>query len=114
MNNLFLKFAQAAGDNIKLPNVVDSSNPQNVDLNTIVNFLMLIIGIAFKVAGVIALIFALYAGVQYVLSFGDDSKAETAKKTFYWAVIGLIVVALATWIVGFVGTEFISPPPAGS
>ncbi len=43
-----------------------------------------------------------YGGFRYVTSGGDSSKVGDAKKTILYALIGLVIVALAQVIVKFV------------
>lgn len=54
--------------------------------------------------GIVAVAFLIYGGVQYITAAGDDSKAEKAKKTIMYAIIGLIVIGLSVIIVNFVIT----------
>ena len=54
------------------------------------------------VAGVIAVVFIIYGGIQYMTSAGDSSKTKKAKDTILYAAIGLIICALAFAIVNFV------------
>ena len=44
----------------------------------------------------------LWGAFSYTTSGGDEKKTETAKKTIYYAVIGLIVALLAVAIVSLV------------
>jgi len=53
------------------------------------------------VAGVIAVVMILIAGVKFVTSQGDPGKVASARTTVIYAVIGLIVVALAQSIIFF-------------
>lgn len=64
----------------------------------IVTVLDSIIGIL----GLVAVIFVVVGGVKYMTSAGDPGKVESAKKTIIYALIGLIVCALAFAIVNFV------------
>lgn len=48
--------------------------------------------------GVIAIIVLVIAGIMYLTAGGDDKKAETGKKMFKWAVIG-IIVALSSLVI---------------
>lgn len=43
-------------------------------------------------AAVIAVGVIIWGGLMYILSFGDEGKAGTAKKIIFYAVIGLILV----------------------
>ncbi len=53
-------------------------------------------------AGGVAVLFLILGGLQYITSSGNKDKAEQAKQTILYAVIGLIVIALSFVIVAFV------------
>jgi hypothetical protein len=61
-----------------------------------------IINIFSIIVGVVAVIMIIYGGFQYISSGGDSSKIGTAKNTIIYAVIGLVIVALAQFVVRFV------------
>jgi predicted permease len=50
----------------------------------------------------IAILMIVWAGMSYMVSAGDQSKVETAKKIFTYAIIGLLIAALAYAIVKFI------------
>ncbi len=54
------------------------------------------------VVGIIAVIMIIVGGIKYVTSGGSSEKTSSAKDTILFAVVGLIVVALAQIIVKFV------------
>jgi cytochrome bd-type quinol oxidase subunit 2 len=57
----------------------------------------------FSVAvGVVAVIMIIAGGFRYITSGGDSNKISGAKNTIIYALIGLVVVALAQLIVKFV------------
>lgn len=56
------------------------------------------------IVGIISVIFIIYGGFRYITSGGDSGKVGNAKNTLIYAVIGLIVVALAQIIVNVVLT----------
>lgn len=62
---------------------------------TAVNVLSLIVGI-------IAVIMIIYGGLRYITSGGDSGNVGNAKNTLLYAIIGLVIVALAQLIVHFV------------
>jgi len=62
---------------------------------TIVNIFSLIVGIA-------AVIMIIYGGLRYVTSGGDSGSVGNAKNTLVYAIVGLVIVALAQTIVHFV------------
>ncbi len=61
-----------------------------------------IINILSILVGAIAVIMIIFGGFRYVTSGGNDSSVSSAKNTILYAVIGLIIVALAQVIVHFV------------
>jgi len=50
------------------------------------------------VAGILATVMIMYGGVQYVISFGNPSRLQTAKDTIFSALIGL-VITLGSYII---------------
>jgi hypothetical protein len=54
------------------------------------------------VVGVIAVIMVIIAGVKYITSQGESAAVASAKNTLLYAIIGLVIVALAQIIVRFV------------
>jgi|GEM_PF-2937545 amino acid transporter len=60
-----------------------------------------VINIAFGIAGVIAFLYLLYAGFQY-LTAGSGDAAENAKKTIVNAILGILIIFLSLAIVTFV------------
>jgi hypothetical protein len=69
------------------------------------NTLTSIINIITSIVGVVALIMILVAGFKYITSGGDANKISSAKSTIIYAIVGLIVAALAQVIVHFVITQ---------
>jgi hypothetical protein len=52
--------------------------------------------------GVIAVIMIIIGGLKYITSGGDSAQTSSAKNTILYAIIGLVIVALAQVIVRFV------------
>lgn len=69
---------------------------------SIVNLLSLLVGI-------VAVIMIIFGGFKYITSGGDANAAKTARNTILYAIIGLIVVALAQVIVRFTLNEVTTP-----
>lgn len=61
-----------------------------------------VIDAAFRIVGVAAIGFIIYAGFQYMLATGDPGKIASAKKSLINAVIGLVIAVLASTIVNFI------------
>lgn len=84
-------FADVTGSDFGVPNTDFSQD----SVGTIFN-------IIFAIAGSIAMIILLLASLKYITSRGDPQAVAKAKNTILYAVIGLVVVASAFTIVGFV------------
>ncbi len=61
-----------------------------------------IINIFSLIVGVISVIMIIIGGLKYITSAGDSNNVTSAKNTILYAIIGLVVVALAQFIVKFV------------
>ncbi len=84
----------AAGVNGCTP---DSGATGNINstIKTIINLLSVLVGI-------VAVVMIVVAGFKYITSAGDSNKVSSAKSTLLYAIIGLVLVALAQIIVKFV------------
>lgn len=71
----------------------------NDKINTIIK---LVINIFSLVVGVVAVIMIIVGGLKYITSGGDSGNITGAKNTILYAIVGLVVVALAQFIVRFV------------
>lgn len=69
----------------------------------------LIINIFSIVVGVVSVIMIIIGGLKYITSSGDSNNVTSAKNTILYAIIGLIVVALAQFVVQFVLAKALSP-----
>lgn len=58
------------------------------------------------VVGIIAVVMIIVGGIKYITSGGDSGNVTSAKNTILYAIIGLVVVALAQIIVRFVLARF--------
>jgi len=61
-----------------------------------------IVNIFSAIIGIVAVIMIIYGGFKYISSGGDSGNVTSAKNTIIYAVIGLIIVAMAQFIVQFV------------
>ena len=56
----------------------------------------------------------IFGGFKYITSAGNQENIKSAKQTLIYAILGLVIVALAQVIVRFVLNETINPGgPAG-
>ena len=61
-----------------------------------------IVSIFSIIVGIVAVIMIIYGGFRYITSGGDSSKVGNAKNSLVYAIVGLIIVALAQLIVHYV------------
>jgi Type IV secretion system pilin len=59
------------------------------------------------IVGIIAVVMIIVGGVKYITSQGESANITSAKNTILYALVGLVVVALAQVIVRFVLNRFI-------
>ncbi|MEK7603354.1 MAG: pilin [Patescibacteria group bacterium] len=89
-----------AGANLDTNAVCDPEDTEATDkVNSI---LELVINIFSLVVGVISVIMIIIGGLKYITSGGESTNITGAKNTILYAIIGLVVVALAQIIVRFV------------
>lgn len=93
-----------AGANLDV--TLENCDPQSGDteasgdrINTIIQTVINIISL---VVGVVAVIMIIVGGLRYITSGGDSGNVTGAKNTILYAIVGLVVVALAQLIVRFV------------
>ncbi len=81
-----------------------STSSSNLDstVKTVINLLSIIVGI-------VAVIMIIIAGFKYITSAGDSNKVTSAKNTLLYALIGLVIVALAQTIAHFALNEANNP-----
>ncbi len=92
------QITQVSGDDCSAFGIQCSGNE---DTNSLIDTIMAWVNALLVLVGVIAAIYLVLGGVRYVLSEGDDKKAEQAKNTILYALIGLIVIGLSAAIVNF-------------
>lgn len=76
----------------------DADSPLNKIIKTVIKIFSILVG-------AVSVIMIVLAGFKYITSGGDSGKVGSAKNTLVFAIIGLIIVALAQIIVRFVLTN---------
>lgn len=87
-------FQNVGGTNCDATTGMSTEGVQSA-VNTVVNLLSWIVGI-------VSVIMIIVGGFRYITSGGAPDKVTGAKNTIIYAVIGLVIVALAQFIVNFV------------
>ena len=85
----------------------------NADVTSgIKHIAVVVINILSIVVGIVAVIMIIYGGFRYITSGGESGSVSSAKNTLIYAIVGLILVALAQVIVHWVlntSTQFSTP-----
>ncbi|MCL6096887.1 MAG: hypothetical protein M1444_04405 [Patescibacteria group bacterium] len=68
-----------------------------------INVIQAALTLLFVFAVILALIFVIYSGIQWTMSGGDKQKIQQARLRITFAIVGIIVVFLAFFIVNLVG-----------
>lgn len=78
-----------------------SCNTANADtgLSNLVDFIVTTFS---WLVGIVSVLMIVYGGFKYITSGGDSSKITTAKTSIIYAIIGLVIVAAAQFIVNYV------------
>lgn len=71
------------------------------------NAVSVIINILSAVVGLVAVIMIIIAGVRFVTSGGDPAQVKGAKSALIYAIVGIVIVALAQLIVHTVISDVI-------
>ena len=61
-----------------------------------------ILNLVYAIAGIVAVIVIIIAGIQYSLSTGNSQKVSKAKDAIIYSMVGLVVVASAFAITNFI------------
>jgi hypothetical protein len=81
----------------------------SVGTQRIQDIVTFIINIFSVIVGIVAVIMIIWGGFKYITSGGDSGNITSAKNTIIYAIIGLIIVALAQFLVKFVLDKVIQP-----
>lgn len=77
------------------------SIPESTEVSKIPQF---VITLLFILGTIIAIAFLIYGGIRWVLSGGDKAKVEAARGHIVAAIIGLVIIAGAFFIINIVFT----------
>jgi hypothetical protein len=70
-------------------------DPTTIGPTEFLQLLLRVINIALALIGIVAFVYILVAGLQYITAGGNDAKQGEAKKALQAAIIGVIIVMLS-------------------
>lgn len=76
-----------------------SQSGNNCSSSGVTNIISAAVTILSLIIGVVAVIMIMWAGLKYTTAGGDTNKLASAKTTLIYALVGLVIAALAATIV---------------
>ena len=102
-NNLNINGSLCAGANNSTdPNGTNCDTSQAGTKDKVQSIVNQVISIFSWVVGIVSVIMIIFGGFKYITSGGDSTGVTSAKNTILFAIVGLVIVALAQIIVKFV------------
>ena len=91
--------------------VIDVPKPPNVQIESVGMLIQSVIGTMLIIAALLAFIYLILGGIQWITSGGDKAGMETARNKITHAIVGLVIVG-AAWAImilvqNFLGTTFV-------
>lgn len=92
-----------AGTCLSVDGTLTTDCPSPADAEERINdIIRVVINIFSLIVGLISVIMIIIGGLKYIMSGGAADNVSGAKNTILYAIIGLVVVALAQFVVRFV------------
>lgn len=79
-----------------------SCSPKTDAANAIILIIFAVIDIIIYIGGLIAAFYIIYGGFEFILAQGSPDKITSARSTILNAVIGLVIVLVASQLVSFI------------
>lgn len=82
--------------------LIDLSTLNNVPAEDIIEFIQDSMNLVMSISALTAVAMLVKAGIGYIISAGDETKAEKAQKEIIYSLVGLVIVFIAPLIIKFV------------
>jgi hypothetical protein len=90
---------------------INIPQPTNVKVGDIGKLISAVVGLLLILAGILAFLYLILGGIQWITSGGDKAGMETARNKITHAIVGLIIVgaawALMILVQNFLGVTII-------
>ena len=105
---LIISMGAIAITNLAFGSLVSSTSPNEYGIPEIKDYDLLRNGInlVYYIAGIVAVIVIIIAGIMYSTSLGDSGRITRAKNMILYSVIGLVILVAAFAITNFVMSNF--------
>lgn len=109
LTNLFITKAYAQVNSGDFTGVFTFRRASGAGLSGILQIVVALINWFLVAVGIIAFIYLVLYGIKYITSGGDAGKATEARNGIINAIIGIIVIVLAFFIIGFAVSVGLNP-----
>lgn len=99
---LFLQLTATA----VMAQTIEIKQPGTIPATNIGNVISAVVGILLVLAAILAFLFLILGGIQWITSGGDKAGMEAARNKITAAIVGLIIVA-AAWAIMLLVGQFI-------
>src|SRR3989304_8524989 len=96
----------ATGDVLVAPCTSNFTVLCNLGVGSVGGIINAVITLRFVVAVLVALAFLIFGGIKWITSGGDKAGVEAARNMIVAALVGLVIVFLAYFIINFVMNFF--------
>ncbi len=103
LKQVSLAAAQSVDDvigKVEAPTPIAALGPGGKGISTVLNNTIQLIYVA---AGIIFIFMVLISGLQWITSGGDKEAVGNARRRLTWAIIGIVLLALAWVIINVIG-----------
>ena len=103
-NTVNLRGSLCSGTDLDASGINNSGNctTDNTAGGSVQSIVTTIVNILSWIVGVVSVVMIIIGGFRYIISGGEQKSVTDAKNTILYAIVGLIIVALAQIIVHFV------------
>ena len=86
-------------------NLFNPSDTSGRGIIALGGIVLVIVDILLRIAGMVAVGFIIWGGVQFITAQGDPGATKKARQTIINAVIGLVVALISVGVVRFIGSR---------
>ena len=110
MKNIWQKISKIALLSAFIPLPSGKTSWDQVEISDIEGMAKAAINGFLGVLGAIGVVVIIWGAIQYLTAYGNEEKAQRAKSTILWAVVGIVVAMLCAVIVNLVWTTLTGNP----
>lgn len=87
--------------------LTDISQLNQTSFSDLIAFIQSTINVIISISALLAVIFLVYSGIEYIMSRGEGDKAEKAQKSLIYTLIGLVMCFISPLVIKFILTTIL-------